>query len=96
MKFSIGWLQNFLNRNNFSYKKRTTTCFINENIITKKINEEFFPELYSYILDNPNKTIFYNMEEIRIELDSFQIKLSTLKELNMNLNKKIFKTTTFI
>ena len=44
------------------------TCFINENIITKKINEEIFPELYSYILDNPNKTIFYNMDEIRIEL----------------------------
>jgi hypothetical protein len=36
---------------------------------TEKINEEFFPGLYSYILDNPNKFIFYNMEEISIELD---------------------------
>lgn len=46
LKFSVGWLHKFLIRNNFSYRKRTTTCFINENIITKKINEEFFPELY--------------------------------------------------
>ena len=55
------------------------TCFINENIITKKINEEFFPELYSYILDNPNKTIFYNMDEIKIELDCLSDKTIDIK-----------------
>ena len=96
LKFSIGWLQKFLLRNNFSYRKRTSTCFIDENIITKKINEEFFPELYSFIVDNPNKTIFYNMDEIRIELDCISDKTIDVKGIkyvpikNSNSERKAY------
>ena len=79
LTFSIGWLQKFLSRNGLSYRKRTSTCFLNENKVLQEIQEEFFPELYFFHLSNPNKTVYYNMDEIRIELDCISDKTIDMK-----------------
>ena len=79
LTFSVGWLQKFLTRNGLSYRKRTSTCFLNEDKVLQEIQEQFFPELYFYHATNPNKTVYYNMDEIRIELDCISDKTIDLK-----------------
>ena len=79
LTFSYGWLRKFLDRNGLSYRKRTSNCFINEDLIKQKIQEKFFPDLYTYLFSNQEKRVFYNMDEMRIELDCNSEKTIDLK-----------------
>jgi len=68
-----------MKRWNLSLRKKTATCFQNQDIINKAI-DNWFPELYMTLEQNPQIEFLFNADETRITLDLFHEKTIEFKE----------------
>jgi transposase len=81
LKFSHGWLFNFMKRNKLSYRKRTTSIIVDQKIVKEGI-DRFFNSFIHFMAENPHLTIIANVDETRIEKDMLGEKTIEMKGSN--------------